>query len=75
MTIEQRELTLQQAADAIGVSAAFLAEEVRNGHLSPNTAGRIKLSALTAYRQAKDAARRQALDELADQAQSLGFVY
>jgi hypothetical protein len=68
----------QQAADYLNVSVAFLRQQVQAGELAcTDQAGGTFLSHqdVMAYKQRMDAQRRQALDELAEQAQALGMGY
>lgn len=71
-------LSEQRAADYLNVSVAFLRQQVQAGDLAcTDQPGGPFLNRhdVVAYKQRVDAQRRQALDELAEQAQALGMGY
>lgn len=71
-------LSEQQAADYLNVSVAFLRQQVQAGELAcTDQPGGPFLNRqnVVAYKQRVDAKRRQVLDELAEQAQTLGMGY
>ena len=71
-------LSEQQAADYLNVSVAFVRQQVQTGELfCADQPGGLFLNRndVMAYKQCVDAQRRQALDELAEQAQELDMGY
>lgn len=72
------ELTTQQAADILGVSRPFVVSQLEAGKLKFHKVGthrRIHFLDVMAYKQRMTLERKHTLDELADQAQSLGLGY
>jgi hypothetical protein len=71
-------LTEQQAADYLNVSVAFVRQQVQTGELvcADQPGGPfLNRNDVMDYKQRVDAQRRQALDELAEQAQELDMGY
>ncbi len=71
-------LSEQQAADYLNVSVAFVRQQVQTGELvcADQPGGSfLNRNDVVAYKQRVDAQRRQALDELAEQAQELDMGY
>jgi len=72
------QLIEQQAADYLNVSVSFLRQQVQAGELdyADHPGGPfLNCHDVVAYKQRMDALRRQALDELAEQAQELDMGY
>ena len=72
------ELTTQEGADILNVSRPHLVKLLDNGVLPHTKTGRhrrIKFTDLMAYKEQRDRTSRDAMDELAAQAQALGMGY
>ncbi|KTB95715.1 helix-turn-helix domain-containing protein [Pseudomonas syringae] len=72
------ELTTQEAADMLNVSRPHLVKMLDQGMLPHTKTGRhrrVKFADLMSYKQQRDQASREAMDELAAQAQELGMGY
>jgi excisionase family DNA binding protein len=73
------ELTTQEAADLLGVSRPYLIKLIEAGTvpctLTTGNHRRLRLSDVLAYRRARDADRRAALDEMSAEADRLGLRY
>lgn len=75
---QKHELTTQEAAAFLNVSRPFVIKEIESGKIAHRKVGRHRRVAfvdLVKYQQASRAASEQALQDLADQAQQLGFGY
>lgn len=72
------ELTTQQAADLLGVSRPHLIKLLENGVLAFHRTGkhrRLKFADLMQYKETRERASKQAMAELAQQAQELRMGY
>lgn len=74
---EDETLTTQAAADLLGVSRPYLVRLLEGGKLPFFKVGshrKVKLTDLKAFKQERDAARRQALDSVFDKMDEAGLV-
>lgn len=72
------ELTLQEAADFLNVSPAFVVALLDHGEIASRTVGthpRIRRADLVAYKDRDDARRKAVMDELTTEAEKLGLGY
>jgi excisionase family DNA binding protein len=72
------ELTTQQAADVLNVSRPHLISLLQADEIPYHKVGahrRVRFADVCAYRDRLEQQRRSAMDELAEQAQELGFGY
>ena len=71
-------LTAQEAADIINVSRPILVQLLERGEIPYHNVGthrRIRYDDLMLYKENAESAKRQAIDELVAQAQTLGMGY
>ncbi len=70
------ELTTQQAADILGVSRPYLVQLLEEGKIpfrKPHSHRRVRLLDVLEYKAKEEKARHEALDELAQLSQEMGF--
>lgn len=71
-----QDLTTQQAAALLGVSRPFFVKQLESGALSFHLTGthrRVYLKDLMAYKEHRDRERRDALDQMAKEAEDMGL--
>jgi excisionase family DNA binding protein len=74
----QTEITIQQAAELLGVSRSFIMEQLDEGNLPYRTSGTkriIMLPDLAEYKRSMDRRRVESLDELAAEARKINLGY
>ena len=72
------EMSIQEAANTLGVSASFVEQQIDQGYLPSHTIGsdrRVRLDDLMAFKDRVDKARQKTLDELTEASQQLGIGY
>jgi len=70
-----RELSTQEAADFLNVSRQYFVQLLERGEIPISETGthrRVKFGDILAYKQRRDAQRRQILDELTQLGQAMG---
>lgn len=75
-TASEKDLSVDEAAEILNVPRPYLTRLLNRGEIPYHTAGkrrRINLRDLLAYKQKRDAERRQALDELTRVSQEVGL--
>ena len=74
--IASMELTIQQAADTLGVSGPFLVKLLEEGKIpsqGPHDGRRVRLQDLLEFKEREDALRHRALDELTELNEEMGL--